>query len=203
MPRDCFRSFYTCSPPASSTGTLDAIRCERYTHALFKNREGPDSPTRRFAVWDLSVEMVSSLMTLIQNFNHYSFLLLFSAPPPRSLSLSREGILRLYSLLSHWIFHKSTSPCTHTHTADFLTDVLSLSFPHALHICHLSCFVSVFHSSLFFWSSSSQSYFLLFFLSVFLFVWHQCSLFILLLHFALSALALTLNQTSLLISPSI
>lgn len=137
MPRDCFRSFYTCSPPASSTGTLDAIRCERYTHALFKNREGPDSPTRRFAVWDLSVEMVSSLMTLIQNFNHYSFLLLFSAPPPRSLSLSPGRGFCAYIVFYHTEYftkalllaHIHTLPtfsrtCSHFHSLTLFTSVI-------------------------------------------------------------------------------
>lgn len=90
-------NFYMKLPPVSSTGILDAIRCEQDTHSLFKNREGPDSPTQSFTA-ETSVEMVSSLMTLIQNFNHCSLLLLFSAPPPLSsspFSLSREGILLL------------------------------------------------------------------------------------------------------------
>lgn len=138
------KRFYTCSPPASSAGILDAIRREQYTHTPFKNREGPDSPTRRLTLetsllkWSLALWLLSKTSI---------------TTPFSSSSLLREGILCLYSLLSHWIFHKSTFfpllAHTHTHTANFLTEVFSLSFPHALHICHLQCFVSIFHSSLF------------------------------------------------------
>lgn len=137
-------NFYLNSPPAGSTGMLNAIRCEQDTHTLFKNREGPDSPTQSFTA-ETSVEMVSSLMTLIQNFNRCSLLLLFSAPPPLSSSpfSLQGGDFASISLLSHWIFHKSFIfsflLLAHAHISDFLTEAFSLWFPHTFHICHLPC----------------------------------------------------------------
>lgn len=152
-------NFYMKLPSASSTGILEAIRCEQDTHSLFKNREGPDSPTQSFTA-ETSVEMVSSLMTLIQSFNHCS--LLCSSPPFFLSFLSRGGDFASISLLSHWIFHKSVFlfSSSHTYARSRLSHgrVLTLIPSHFSHLSS-SMFASILHSS-FFLSSSSQSCFI-------------------------------------------
>lgn len=110
--------------------------------------------------------MVSCLMTLIQDFNHCSILLLFPAPPPfssssslcLSLSLSLQGgDFTSISLLSHWIFHKSTfSPPLNTHTHTLLTFSRMSSHFHSLTLLTTVIFPALPHLPL------SPSHFLLF-----------------------------------------
>lgn len=67
-------------------------RCEQYTHMLFKNREGPDSPTRRFTI-------ETSLLQHYDSYPRPQSLQTLSPPPPFYSPLPtptlKERILRL------------------------------------------------------------------------------------------------------------
>lgn len=156
------RTFPTSSPPAGSTGTLGATRCERYTHTLCKNRESPASPTQGFAaetsllkrspaLWLLSKTSISAPFSS-------SSLLLFLDP---SLGRGFCAYIHFYhaEFFTKGLFSPLSLSLSHTHVHTELTFSRKRSHFRSLALLSSSTiFVSVFRSSSLL-SSPSQSYF--------------------------------------------
>lgn len=111
----------TSTPPIGSTGMLNAIRCEQYTHTLFKNRESPHSPTQSLTAetfllkWSPVLWLLSKT-SITDPFSSSSQLRL-SSPSLRgrdfasiTLNISQNHLLLFFSQLTHtesWLSHGS------------------------------------------------------------------------------------------------